>query len=209
MRQVLRPFFLALLLLLWPALASAQICAVRVNAMDVEIDESAWADDDLAVSRRESLLTWPSRAISRIAGTTPQCRSETVLTFMADLTSVWASSGYCLEEGDADVGYLLVPGERNFRGRCAKTTCDRVLGTADDLTELKDGIDGIFVGPPDPLETLRDDGAGALIVQASRSYFLGRLKSTVLAAAMSQPAVLAAAAVTVVAVGGGVYVCSE
>lgn len=209
MTALARQVVFTIALMIWPFLASADICAIRVNAMDVEIDESVWEDDDLATSRRENLMTWPSRAVSRIAGTTPECRSETVLTFMADLTSVWASAGYCLEEGDDEVGYLLVPGERNFRGRCAKTTCDRVLGAADDLTALTSDINAVFAGPPDPLETLRDDGAGSMVLQASRGYLLGRLRSTVLATAMSQPAVVAAAAVTVVAVGGGVWVCSD
>ncbi len=208
----LRLLALACFITLLPHFAAAQTCTVRVNALDVEIDEGFFADDDLDATRRERLLGWPRRSLSRALGNPPPCQSDTVLVFMAELTEIYRAEGYCLQYGDADSGFLLIPGERNFRGRCTRTTCDRVQGAAAEMIRLSEGVSTIFGEPPDPDEIARSDSAGAMLVSGSERFIRRRLNNAASGAfltALSAPPVAAATAVTVVAVGGGVFLCRE
>ena len=193
--------------------AHADVCDIRVNAMDLPVDSEQFSAEDTTPTRRERMLAWPNQRLSRLRGNIPPCPSNVTLTFLAELEGLPDTDGYCMAEGDADTGWLLIPGERNFRGRCSVSACERVVGTAADLQGLTTTITQFAYG-----ERTSDDttsvahASGALLMSASRTALQRTLKtgaSTALAAAMSSPSAIAATALTVTVVGGTVWLCSE
>jgi hypothetical protein len=193
--------------------AFADTCNVRINAMDITVDPDQFSDDSATATRRERALAWPTRKLSRLRGNTPACPSNVTLTFLAQMEGLPDTTGYCLAEGDAASGWLLVPGARNFRGRCSVSTCERVNGTAADLQGLTATVTQFAYGERTSGDTTSvAHSSGAVLMSASRATLQRTLEagaSTALAAAMSTPTALAATALTVTAVGGGVWLCSE
>ena len=193
-----------------PALAE-DLCRADINSTELTIDRDAL--DTGAPGLRERMRSWPGGSISRLRGKTPPCDSETLIAFLSNEVPEDDISGYCLAP-DPTLGYILAPGERDYRGRCSKTSCDRVnaardgavavAGTATDIvTERRDGQSRTQA-------VLHASGAAILTGSAgSIMASLGTGASTALTAAMAAPAVAGAAAVSVVAVGGAVYLCSD
>ncbi len=195
-----------------PMAAQAAECSVRVHAIDIVIDDAQFTDDDLSVSSGEKLLTAPSRLWSGLTGRLPRCSSDVTLTFMAGLMETYTPHGYCLEYGDREVGYLLLPGERNFRGRCVKTTCERIDAAAEDLSAITDSIRHVFGTPPSLDEIARSETMGALALKGTDRFVrssLNTVASQRLTSALAAPEVLGAAAVTVVALKGAAFLCRE
>ena len=192
------------------------LCLAEVNGNEIVIDRDLLGDDAPKASLRERAFNWSASRIDALRGTPPACESELLINFLGTQVAADEVDGYCLMPNE-EQGFLLVPGERNFRGRCAKTTCDRVnvaKSTAVDIT-LKAA--GLKETPPQPAETETDPlrgivhSSGAAILKGGSAYIASSLGSatTGLATALSTPAILAAATVSVVAVGGAVYLCSE
>lgn len=200
---------LALALINLAPAALAQDCAVRVNAMDIEVNSSAFAGD---TGTRETLLSWPRRSLNRLTGTLPSCPSDVTLNFMAGIEGLPNSDGYCLAEGDAEIGLLLVPGERDYRGRCAVSTCQRINGTADEIMGFTNRMAVALYAQPDPDSQIMAHASGAMIMTAGRDVLQSRLTdiaSAGLALALSSPAAAAATALSVVSVGGTLWLCNS
>jgi hypothetical protein len=206
---------LALSLLAAPALGQ-DLCVATVNGAPLAIDPAAQgASGESGV--RERLLAWPGRRLNQALGRAPTCDSETLIAYLGATVPPEEIDGYCLSE-QGDSGFILVPGERNFRGRCTTTACDKVNTTADAALNvagtIATGVANDLLGVEEAPETGVENrglmhASGAAILTGTTGYIsanLGTIGSG-LATALSTPAVLAASAVTVVAVGGAVYVC--
>lgn len=210
---------LAAVLLFWggAALAQDKTCVARVNHLEVVIDPATLGADAAAPTRRERLRDWPARRWNRALGRAPACDSQTTIAFLASYLELSQTEGYCLAE-DPEAGYLLVPGARNYRGRCTVTACARVNMARDETLQAAGRIAGIVTGQTDPQPGTQDPGlaglahgSGAMLLSGNATSLasaLGGAASSV-ATALSAPAVAAAAAVSVVAVGGAVYVCND
>ncbi|WP_102108162.1 hypothetical protein [Oceaniglobus roseus] len=197
--------------------AAQESCASVVNGELVVFDPSFQAPQD-TVSRRERLLSWPGRKLDSLRGRPPACDSQTIIAYLGQTIPADQIDGYCLSEQGED-GFLLLPGERTYNGRCAKTACERVNATKDSAlaiagTAARGAADkalGIEREEPEEAPKSLIHSSGAAILTGTSGYItsnLGAIGSS-LTAALSTPAILAATAVTVVAVGGAVYVCSE
>jgi hypothetical protein len=134
--------------------------------------------------------------------------------FLATTMRLDQTEGYCLAQDEAQ-GWLLVPGVRNFRGRCTRTVCDRVNVVAGGATSVGQSILGLATGREvatgGEAVTAVAHGTGAYLLTGRASAVataLGQAGASV-AATLGTPAALGATAVTVVAVGGAVYMCSE
>lgn len=183
---------LALIGVFAPTLAAADLCQTRIEAVDLEIDPAVLNAD---VTWRESLLSLPRVSRKRA------CNSAEIYAFMQGLTDL---EGKCMAYADEDTGFVFLTGERNFRGRCSKTACQRVNDTKENLGALTATLFG-------KVTDIAENPAGAIIVSGASDTILGAAgtASTAAIAALSTPTVLAATTVSAVAVGGAVYICSE
>ncbi len=199
----------ALLAALIAGAAQADPCAVRVNAQDVVIDPASYVT--ATPTRRERVMAWPAARLDRLRGTTPTCPSDVALAFVGQLSNLPDTEGFCLQSGDADSGYLLLPGTRNFRGRCTQTTCERVNEASGDVAALSLKIADVIAGPPAPDLSTLAHASGALLLSGPRAVVRTSLQAaagSALSAALASPPALAASALTVIGVGSAVYVCS-
>ena len=228
-----------------PALAQApegRSCVARINDSPIVIDDASLGDAAPKPSARDRLLGWPGRTWDRALGNPVECDSARILAYLSRSIPEDEVDGYCLAEGAEGSGWLLVPGERNRRGHCRTTTCEKVnmakeeaLSATASLARTITGTGGSGSGGADsgsgtgaagadtPAEdAARDDirshgilhSSGAAIVTGAAGAMSSSLTSTLSSAGaamvpvLTAPATLAAAAVSVVAVGGAVYVCS-
>lgn len=202
---------LAILLAALAGAAQAQSCVARVNAQELIIVPEAMGAPSPGL--RERLLMWPDRTWDRAWGERVTCDSATVTHFLATTMRLDQTEGYCLAEDEAE-GFLLVPGEANFRGRCTRTACQRVEAAAEGGVAVGQSILGLATGRE--VETGGDavvavaHGTGAFLVTGQApavATALGQAGAWV-ATALGTPAALGAGAVTVMAVGGALYMCS-
>jgi hypothetical protein len=205
-RLLLAIFFAAL-----AGAAQAQSCVARVNAQELIIVPEAMGAPSPGL--RERLRMWPSRSWDRAWGERVACDSATVTHFLGATMQLDQTEGYCLAEDDAS-GWLLVPGARNYRGRCTKTVCDRVNVAASGMGALGRAMVGLATGRE--VETGGDavtavaHGTGAVLVTGQATAVqasLGQAAAT-LGTTLSTPAAAGAAAVTLIGVGSAVYLCS-
>ena len=198
----MRPAILSLVLALAPSLGAAELCQTRVEAADLQIYPEVL---DSSVTWRESLLSLPNAGASAISGNLRQCHSGDIYAFLDGLADM---DGKCLVEADADTGYVILTGERNYRGRCTKTVCQRVNDTKENLGAVTSSLVSGAVGVVD---TAASHPAGALVITGAADTIVasvGTVSASALAV-LSTPAVLAATTVSAVTVGGAVYICSE
>ena len=197
------------------AKAQSQNCVARVNHQDLIIVAGTVIDGTPVIGLRDRFLSWPSRSWDSAWGAAPECDSAVTTAFLARMLSLEETEGYCLADADDGTGFLLVPGLRNFRGRCKAAACDHVnmlrdegLGVAHALTSL---IAGREINSAADGVTALASGSGAMLVTGQTSAVVQALgqTATALGAVLSAPAAATAAVVTVVTVGGAVYVCSE
>ncbi len=203
---------LAICLTVLTGAAQAQSCVARVNAQELILVPEAMGAP--APGLRERLTMWPSRTWNRAWGERTACDSAAIMHFLATTMQVDQTEGYCLAQDEAE-GWLLVPGPRNFRGRCTKTACDRVSTAASGAASVGQSILGLATGrsvdSTGDAVTAVAHGTGAYLVTGQApavASALGQAAATV-GAALATPVAAGATAVTVMAVGGAVYMCSE
>lgn len=196
------------------AQAQDRACMTRVNHLDIAIAPGAILDDP-DLSLRERVLGWPGNLWNRAWGQPVACDSATTIAYLAGVLAIDEVEGQCLAEAPGDGGWLLVPGDRNFRGRCRVTVCDRVNAAAGEGAAIARAVTSIVTGRE--VDSLGSGVAaiastsGAMMLTGQSSVLLDILGQGAAAAgaALSTPAAAGAAAVTVMAVGGAVYVCRE
>ncbi|SEM82550.1 hypothetical protein SAMN04488003_10557 [Loktanella fryxellensis] len=189
--------------------AAASVCATRLEGIDVQIDTETLGVAPAPTTRRERLVNLPGRSFGWITGDQRQCSSEEVFALLSTIEPV---DDMCLQEADADIGYLLVPGERNYRGRCASGgVCTKVNGTKETLARVTGTMAGTVMGTGDSTLSKVTHSSGTVLLSGSGAAISNTLGTAATGAAgvFSAPVMLGAAAVTAVAVGGAVYVCSE
>jgi hypothetical protein len=196
------------------ATAQSRNCIAHVNHQELIIVAGTVVDGNGTTGLRERLFNWPSRTWDSAWGQAPECDSGVTIAFLANMLSLAETEGYCLAEADDGTGFLLVPGERNFRGRCRSTVCDTVDMVADQSRAVAGTVTSILAGqkidsPADGVTAIVS-GSGAMLLTGQTPALVSALGqgAAALTAALSAPAAAAAAAVTVVTVGGAVYVCS-
>lgn len=186
------------------AAAEPVFCTARIDGKDVAM---AYDKDEPSLrenySRREIMFTRWGR---------DTCPSYVVLRSLTpDLTDE-ERGPFCLrhdKDSDSIIGYDV--GRRDSYGRCEeprRSVCQRVNQTRDASVAIAGAAARrTFNG----VETVASTRSGAIILSGTASTISGALGSIGGAAATvaSAPAVLAGAAVTVVAVGGAVYACSD
>lgn len=204
-----------LLAILFAALAGAaqaQSCVARVNAQELILVPEAMGAPSAGL--RERLLMWPQRSWNRAWGERTACDSAAIMHFLGTTMRLDQTEGYCLASDEAE-GWLLVPGARNFRGRCTKTACERVNTAASGATSVGQSILGLATGrsvdSSGDAVTAVAHGTGAYLLTGQASAVASALgqAATAVGAALATPVAAGATAVTVVAVGGAVYMCSE
>lgn len=209
-------FVLVLLALLVaaPVIAEEAQCRALVNGQEMTLtwdDEGPQADD---LTYREWSMGLPGRGWSWAWGELPWCNSKVIIDHLSQELPAREVSGYCLASAEDD-SWLLVPGEQNFRGRCKQTTCEMVNATKAEAAALAGTMTGLTVGATTATAatgtTVVAHSSGALILTGSSGYIAGTLGAagTTILGILTAPATLTAAAVSVVAVGGAVYLCQE
>lgn len=208
------PLTAALFGLFCATAAQAQdICAAVVNGEELRFDRATFLSDQPGLTRRERLLSWPGQTWNGLRGLDPVCDSRTLIRYLSQTIPADEIDGYCLSEL-AEYGFLLIPGERNFRGRCAKSTCEQVNATTENAIGAARSIttraaDAALGQGDRTTAVMHASGAAILSGQASTlAATLGQV-GTAVGTALAAPGVLAATAVSVVAVGGVVYVCRD
>lgn len=198
---------------LWagPALTQDQACVARVNGSDIVVAAGAVLDNPDGVTLREQLLGWPSQTWNRAWGAPLTCDSETTIAFLGAVLAVDQVDRYCLSYDAETEGFLLVPGARNYRGRCQKTACERVNIARDQTTGFLGGMMQAVLQPPQTGLLGLTHSSGAMLLTGQRGVVLDSLGTAAssVATALSTPAAMTAAAVTVMTLGSAVYVCSE
>lgn len=200
---------LTVLALLGASPAVAAICQTTVEGIDLQIDTTTLAVSPAPATRRERLLNFPARSFDYLTGDQRQCDSHEVFALLEGIEDV---SDMCLQFADDETGYLLVPGARNFRGRCtASTVCEKVNGTKDVMISATGAVIDAALGTGDSTLSKVTHSSGAVLLSGSGASISSTLGTAATSAAgvVSAPAALTAAAVTAVAVGGAIYVCSE
>jgi hypothetical protein len=186
-----------------PALAEATFCTARINDRDVVLGyDTAEPGLDKNFSRRERIAArWGEH----------DCPSYVLMRALTPELTDDQRGPFCLRHDEATksvIGYDL--GERDAWGQCRQrsaSVCERVNATrsaAGAMTSAaaRGTLNGLRALP---------DGSGAVIMSGSGSVISGALSSlgTAAATVAASPALAAGAAVSVVAVGGAVYACSD
>ncbi|QFT60261.1 hypothetical protein FIU94_15645 [Sulfitobacter sp. THAF37] len=202
---------LVLLFLISATAANAERCRAFVNGSEVVIEAENFATFADTVKTREKLLNWPSAKWNRAWGSPPACLSGVLYDYLATTVPDNQIDGYCLTKDD-QTGYFLVPGERNFRGLCRSTVCERVNTTKAETVALSKSIASSAVATvTDPAAAVAvAHKSGAMILSGSASTLIANVGNTssAVVTALSTPAALTAVGVSVLAVGGAVYMCS-
>ena len=198
---------LAALLLAGPAAAD---CAARVNGTDVVISDEAWTDLPDA-TLRERLLSLPRRGWDTALGRPPACDSAVVLTFLWQIEAMPPKDAelYCLA-GDGTGGWLLIPGDRDWRGRCDRALCERVNVAADSVAGTVATVMALRSGEVPGLSTgaLADGAIWAYGTETVVRELFEMAADAALSTLLDSPLAQGAAAVTVLAAGGALYLCT-
>ena len=184
---------------------------MRVNAMDVLVNVGAYSEPG-DTGRTERLLAWPRRSWDRLTGDTPPCPSAVALNFMAGIEGLPNSDGYCLADGDEDTGQLLVPGDRDYRGRCTVSVCQRINMAADEAVAITDRMAVRLYEPPDPDSQIMAHASGAMILTMGQAALQSVVEDYGMAAldtVLATPEAMAATTLSVMAVGGTLWLCKR
>ena len=212
----MRKYLLAAILFLVPTFSFAEIqhCRATINGTEVIADWDNELPLPTEMSYTESVLRWPGRAWNWTWGSPPKCSSQVLIAYLGTTIPPDEIDGYCLSTDEND-DWLLVPGERGALGGCARTTCEWVNATKDEVTAIGGTISGVILGTNAAATTagitVVTHSSGAVILTGNAGYIAGTLGTvgSGALAILTAPATITTAAVSVVAVGGAVYVCSE
>ena len=198
--------------ILLAAPAAAETCRATVNdsVFLIDTEELDRPPEDAGTAERVS--RWPGALKDRILGNPPACDGPTLISYLGARIPEDEIDGYCLADRETG-GFLLVPGERNFRGRCATTACEKVDMAKDGAVGLAQDMTGL--GKPEDEEEEEEKSviehvSGAVMLTGTATAVGSQLTAlgSGAVAAVGALAAAAAAAATVVVVGGAVYVCS-
>lgn len=185
------------------AMAAPVFCSARIAGQDVPL---AYDPDEPGLratyTLRETIFTRWGRST---------CPSHVILRSLTPELTDEERQPFCMrhdEQTESFIGYDL--GERDARGACkqpAGRVCKRVHQTQNAAVAITSAAGR---GAVRGLQAL-PDGSGAVIVSGSKGYVAGALQAMGGAAATfaASPIMMAGAAVTVIAVGGAVYACSD
>lgn len=189
--------------------AAADICQSTIEAIDLQIDTDTLAVSPAPTTHRERLLNFPARSFDFLTRDQRNCTSQEVFAFLAEIETV---DDKCLRYADADTGFLLVPGQRNFRGRCTSGgVCTKVNSTREVVSNATGAMVGVALNTGESTLSKVTHSTGAVLLSGSGASISSTLGTAITSAtaAVGAPIALTAAAVTAVAVGGAIYVCSE
>lgn len=202
----------ALLLLIFatPAPAATEACLTSIAGTETAL---AYDSRDAALRENRSTREWLLGGYGRIT-----CPGFVTLREMTPGLTDVERQPFCLEyDRKAGTYSGFSVGERDAWVECRAPSgrfCRTVNATTDTAKQVAGAIAGAATGGDASGEggsSVIDRASGAVIATGAGSYIsstLGGAASAALAA-LSAPATLTAAAVTVVAVGGAVYVCGE
>ncbi|MDW4551586.1 hypothetical protein R5H32_19770 [Defluviimonas sp. D31] len=180
-----------------PGSAEPRDCEANINGENVTILYDR--DRDSYSSMRERHLTRRKT-----------CPGAVVIAHMMPGLNEEQRSLFCAVY-DEDAEYYRAPakGERDAYGRCKRPSaaCRLVNATKEEALAVAElGLDAAGAGL-----TAARDTSGAFILSGKAGALAGLLETAgaSAAAALSAPGVLAGAAVSVVAVGGAVYLCAD
>lgn len=201
---------LILLLISGHSFGKVDVCTTNIHGQSVELTY----DDE------EPLLydNFTFREIFRSGGGLT-CPGFVTLRHLTPELSDTERSAFCLnfdEEKETIIGYSL--GERNAYIACKKpkkSVCERVNDSKEAAIAISSGAAGLTGGATAAASAAGVSAvahsSGAVILTGSGGYIAGTL-ATVGASALAvltSPITITAAAVSVVAVGGAVFICKE
>jgi len=206
----IRPALLGLLVALppLPAPAAQARCTATIQGQAVTL---AYDPDDPAIAES---LTLRERATATAGLGGDACPGLVVLRHLTPDLDDGERGAFCLVREDGDVtGFSQ--GERTAGLACAetRTVCERVNASAETAREIagleEDATLGETAGAAARGAAELRERAGATILSGPGGFLANTLggAGSALAGVLTAPATLAAAAVTVVAVGGAVYIC--
>jgi hypothetical protein len=180
-----------------PAAARADMAECRAKINGAEATLSYDRDADVYASFREHRLNW--------RGT---CPGAVVIAHMMPELSAAERAPFCaVYDSRADEYRAVAEGARDAYGRCARPSraCRIVNATKREALE----IGALGVGVATAGVTAARDRAGVLVLTGQAGAVAGALETAggSVVTALSAPGILAGAAVSVVAVGGAVYLC--
>ncbi|MER5170428.1 hypothetical protein [Thioclava kandeliae] len=186
-----------------PAHAALQSCETSIRGKT-----SQFAYDDSNPRVEESLSLREKIFGSRGKVTCPGIVTLRAMTPELDDTG---RAPFCLQwDKDADTYIGYAQGARDGFGHCeqpSRSFCERVNGSGDAAKQMTENTNGFA---KDVAGNVAGDKIGSIVVKTTGDKLKGRLKDAgVAAVAAASPVGLAAVAVTAVAVGGTMYVCSE
>lgn len=203
-----------LLVLALPAQAQGRgDCRALVNGAEMVISADALGNAPRATAG-ERLLGAPRRGLDRLRGQIPPCDSARLITFLAALEGLppQDAARYCLAQVSGGDGMLLIPGPRNYRGRCARTVCERVNMTAADAAVAARRLGQVMQGQEIAGVERSRQSSGALLLSGNGALLepiLMGIAEGLGSAIAGNPAVATAAAVTLLAGGGALYLCAN
>lgn len=116
---------------------------------------------------------------------------------------------------DDEDNWFVAEGERNFDGTCDETFCQTVDATQAEVAAITSMVAEVVEGTDATAAatgvTAVAHSSGALILTGPASYIGGTLATAGASAVrvLAAPATLTATAVSIVAMGGAVYLCRE
>lgn len=206
---------LALLALATPGAAQTASCQAQVNGQEVAIDYDRKSEEARKITRREAIFRGPSRLWAWTWGDLPTCNSAILMDALAE-DAEGETDGQCLAWVEETQSYVLLPGDRNYRGRCIGVVCRSVNAGKEEVAAVTSAIlsgaaERAGIGGGTSTLTTVTNSAGALIMSGSTGHITGTLGSvgSGILGALSSPAALTAGAVTTVVGGGALFVCTD
>jgi hypothetical protein len=204
--------FASILLMLTVIPARAEedrTCTARINGDEIEVDYSLYYDDYIenTTFREIFLANWDGG-----------CPSYVVLATLTPELTASERAAFCLEHDD-EAGYYtsFAPGERDAYGKC-KTDgkfCQTVNATKEEALAIvglgTGAVGGTALATSAAGVTAVAHSSGAVILTGTSGYIAGTLGTAAasVVSVLTAPAVIAGTVVSVVAVGGAVYVCND
>lgn len=208
----MRRLFLTLILLVLPALATAQDLVPCTTSIRGETVQLAYDAENQAIGRNRSYREHVFGGRGQIT-----CPAFVTLRYLTPELDDAERDPFCLVWDDEAGTYSgFAQGRRDawLGCRSSRPLCERVNQSRDAalaIAGLRDEPEGEGPGGLAGAVRALSDRSGAVILAGTSSYVSSALSSLGAAATatLGAPVAAAAATVTLIAVGGAVYVCSE